>query len=133
MDLPHTYTYIEDFGRALVSLGERDEALGQAWHVPNAATVSTRRFLEMAAEAAGRPLKMLAAGPILLTAVGLVNANMREFWEMRYEFEKPHVVDSSKFERAFGMRATPLGEAVRRTVDWFQRSRLQTEVQPQPA
>ena len=28
VDLPHTYTYIEDFGRALAVLGERPEALG---------------------------------------------------------------------------------------------------------
>jgi nucleoside-diphosphate-sugar epimerase len=28
-DLPHTVTYIEDFGRALVTLGEHDEALGR--------------------------------------------------------------------------------------------------------
>jgi nucleoside-diphosphate-sugar epimerase len=35
LDLPHTATYLGDFGKALVLLGERDEALGQAWHVPN--------------------------------------------------------------------------------------------------
>jgi nucleoside-diphosphate-sugar epimerase len=132
-DLPHTYTYIEDFGRALVTLGERDEALGRAWHVPNAATVSTRRFLQMAAQAAGQPLKVLAAGPLLLTAIGLFNAEVREFWEMRYEFEKPFVVDSSQFERAFGLKATPLEEAVERTVRWFQAEQPQTSMQPRPA
>ena len=36
LNIPHTATYIEDFGRALVILGERDEALGRAWHVPSA-------------------------------------------------------------------------------------------------
>ena len=33
-DLPHTVTYIEDFGRALVTLGHHEEALGKIWHVP---------------------------------------------------------------------------------------------------
>src|SRR6185369_15126735 len=33
-DLPHTHTYVKDFGKALVTLGERPEADGQAWHVP---------------------------------------------------------------------------------------------------
>jgi len=42
---PHTYTFIDDFGTALVNLGERDEALGQVWHVPNAPTVTTRAAL----------------------------------------------------------------------------------------
>ena len=43
----------------------------------------------------------------------------RESMEMAYEFEQPFVVDSSKFEGAFGMHATPLREAVRRTVAWY--------------
>lgn len=33
---------IDDFGRALVELGQRDEALGQAWQVPNAEPVTAR-------------------------------------------------------------------------------------------
>ena len=46
-DVPHTVTYIEDFGRALAgALGERDEALGEVWHVPNAEPV-TMRFVQM--------------------------------------------------------------------------------------
>jgi nucleoside-diphosphate-sugar epimerase len=120
LDLPHSYTYIKDFGKALVILGERDEALGQAWHVPNAEAVTMRQFLQMAAQAAGRPLKVQVAGPALLAAVGLFNPEVRELWELRYEFEKPFVVDSSRFERTFNMPVTPLGEAIERTVAWFQ-------------
>jgi nucleoside-diphosphate-sugar epimerase len=30
-DQPHTYSYVPDIGRGLVVLGEREEALGQAW------------------------------------------------------------------------------------------------------
>jgi len=33
LDLPLTPTYIEDFGRAMVTLGEHSEAFGRAWHV----------------------------------------------------------------------------------------------------
>jgi nucleoside-diphosphate-sugar epimerase len=36
-----------------------------------------------------------------------------------YEFEKPFVVDGGKFERAFGMKATPIREALRATIDWY--------------
>src|SRR5918998_3061820 len=34
-DQPHTYTYAPDIGRGLVILGEREEALGRAWHLPS--------------------------------------------------------------------------------------------------
>ena len=40
LDAPHTATYIGDSARALVVLGERQEALGQAWHVPMIARAS---------------------------------------------------------------------------------------------
>ena len=52
-DQLHTYTFIGDFGRALAVLGERDEALGEVWHVPSAPTVTTRQFVELIAEQAG--------------------------------------------------------------------------------
>lgn len=37
-----------------------------------------------------------------------------------YEFDQPFVVDSSKFEQAFGMKATPIKTAIRETVGWYQ-------------
>jgi hypothetical protein len=36
-----------------------------------------------------------------------------------YEFEKPFVVDSSKFERAFGVTATPMADAIKASVAWY--------------
>ncbi len=38
---------------------------------------------------------------------------------MMYEFEQPFVVDSSKFEQAFGMKVTPLKEAIHETVEGY--------------
>ena len=35
-DRLHTYTYVPDFGEAMVRLSETPEAWGRAWHVPNA-------------------------------------------------------------------------------------------------
>ena len=43
----------------------------------------------------------------------------RESLEMLYEFTEPFVVDSSAIEREFGLRATPLDEGMRATVEWF--------------
>ena len=36
-----------------------------------------------------------------------------------YEFEKPFVVKSRKFERAFGVVATPITDAIKATVAWY--------------
>ncbi|NJK81186.1 MAG: NAD-dependent epimerase/dehydratase family protein [Chloroflexaceae bacterium] len=34
IDMPHTYTFIDDFGKALVTLGAAEQAYGETWHVP---------------------------------------------------------------------------------------------------
>jgi nucleoside-diphosphate-sugar epimerase len=122
-DQPHTYTYAPDVGRGLVILGEREEALGQAWHLPSPETVTTRRFVEMIFEEVGKPARVQAAPKILLRAIGLFNSGIRETIEMLYEFEEPFVVDYSKFEEAFGEQATPLRESIRGTVRWYREER----------
>jgi nucleoside-diphosphate-sugar epimerase len=119
-DLPHTVTSIEDFGRALVTLGERDEAWGEVWHVPNAEAVTMRRFVEMVFEAAGRSARLRVAPRWGIALATLFNPTMRAVKEQAYQSQRPWVVDSTKFERTFGWTATPLRDAVAATVAWFQ-------------
>ena len=127
---PHTYTYAPDVGRGLTILGEREEALGQAWHLPSPETLTTRQFVEMIFEEVGKPARIQAAPKILLRAMGLFNPGMRELIEMLYEFEEPFVVDHSKFEQAFGEQATPLKEAIGETVRWYRSKRPAGDIRP---
>jgi nucleoside-diphosphate-sugar epimerase len=119
IDLPHTYTFINDFGKALATLGERDEALGQVWHIPNAETLTTRQFMTIVFEEIGKPARMSGMGKLMMRIGGIFIVGARETVEMMYEFEKPFIVDSTKFERAFGERATPHREAIRQTIEWY--------------
>jgi nucleoside-diphosphate-sugar epimerase len=129
-DQPHTYTYAPDIGRGLVILGEREEALGEAWHLPSPETLTTRQFVEMIFEEVGKPARIQAAPKIVLRALGLFNPGMREMIEMLYEFEEPFVVDDSKFEQAFGEHATPLREAIGETVQWYSSKRAGGDMSP---
>jgi nucleoside-diphosphate-sugar epimerase len=122
-DQPHTYTYAPDIGSGLVILGEREEALGRAWHLPSPEMVTTREFVEMIFEEVGKPARIQAVPKIVLRAMGLFNPALHEMMEMLYEFEEPFVVDHSDFTRTFGDHATPLGEAVRETVRWYREHR----------
>ncbi|MBL8058577.1 MAG: NAD-dependent epimerase/dehydratase family protein [Anaerolineales bacterium] len=121
LDLPHTYTFIDDFGEALAILGERDEALGQAWHVPSPPTLTQRQLMTLFFEEIGRPARLSAMGRLMLSLGGLFIPAARETVEMLYEFEKPFVVDSRRFARAFGDIATPQAQAVKATVAWYRR------------
>ena len=77
IDLPHTYTYIRDFAGALITLAEAPEAYGQAWHVPNAPTQSTRAFVEQVEAQIGQPVKIRTAGKTMLTMLGWFNPMLR--------------------------------------------------------
>jgi len=118
-DVPHTVTCLEDFARALVTLAEREEALGQVWHLPNPETVTMREFVRTVFEAAGRPARLRATPPWVLGLAASFNPTLRAVKEQLYQSERPWVVDSGKFERAFGWKATPLSDAVGATVAWF--------------
>jgi len=78
-----------------------------------------RRFVHMAFEAAGREPRLRTAPRWGLALAGLVNPTIRALREQFYQSEHPWVVDSGRFERAFGWRATPLPEAIRATTAWF--------------
>ena len=120
IDLPHSHTYVKDFGKALMILGERSEADGQAWHVPNDMPHITQgEMVMMFAEEAGVEPTMSSMGKLMMRIGGLFIPEAKESVEMMYEFDQPFVVDSSKFEKTFGMKATPLREAIRETVAWY--------------
>jgi nucleoside-diphosphate-sugar epimerase len=119
-DLPHTYTFTRDFGRALAILGERPEADGQVWHVPNdMPRITQGEMVKMFAEEAGVPLKVTRIGKTMMALAGLFIPEAKESVEMMYEFDQPFVVDSSRFEKAFGMKATPMREAIKETAAWY--------------
>jgi len=120
--LPHTYAYMPDIGKALVILGEAEQALGQVWHIPSATTVTTRQFLQMVGEASGKPVHIQTAPKLLLQLLGLFQADLREVLEMSYQFEEPFVLDGCKFTRTFGDHTTPLPTAIQATVDWWRQN-----------
>lgn len=120
LDAPHTLTYTQDFARGLITLGERDEALGQVWHIPGAEPLTGRQFLQMAFEVAGLPPKIGVYSPLIVRLVGLFDPMVREVNETMYQFTAPFVLSGEKFARAFGSSpCTPHRDALKRTVEWY--------------
>ena len=111
-DQPHSFTYVPDVARALVTVGAADDAMGQAWNVPNVPDRSMREVLGMFAAELGQDLKVQAMPKLLLNVIGLFNANLGEMKEMLYQWDRPFRVNSSKFAERFWSNATPFEEGV---------------------
>jgi len=119
LELPHTFSYIKDFARGLVTLGNNESAFGEAWHTPNAPTISTAEMLGLIEAELGGKVKVRAAGKTMISMLGLFNPMIREVKEMMYTWEEPYIVDHSKFEAAFGVEITSHEEALKETIAWF--------------
>jgi nucleoside-diphosphate-sugar epimerase len=120
LDVPHSLNYLQDVARALATLGARPEAPGEVWHLPAAEPLTGRAFVELIAAPLGRPVKVTATSRLALRVAGVFDPGARETIEMLYQWERPFVLDASKFQRAFGpLEPTPHQQAVATTVAWF--------------
>lgn len=119
LDQPHTYTYVEDYGRALAVAALDPRGHGRSWIVPNDRTVTARGMAELFSEAAGRATVPSVIPRALVVGLGLFNPLLRELVEMLYQKEEPYVVDGTQFARLFSFAPTPLEDGVRRTIEWY--------------
>ena len=117
-DAPHSLSYADDVARGLVTLADRDEALGAVWHLPVNPAESMRRTTERLAGALGLMIPVTRLPRVALRAMGLFLPMAREVAEMAYQWEAPYIVDDSRFRGAFGGEPTPIDDVVRATARW---------------
>jgi nucleoside-diphosphate-sugar epimerase len=98
--------------------------VGQVWHLPNDPIPhTTRELVDIVYRFAGRGAAAIRGTPAwLLRLAGLTNPDARESIEMLYQFTEPFLVDSQKICDKLGMRATPIEEALVRTVESYRRT-----------
>jgi nucleoside-diphosphate-sugar epimerase len=113
-DLPHSLTYTGDAGRLLAVLGTDDRSWGRAWHVPTGSATTLRDAARLYAELAGARTPRLTSVPTLvIRGIGLTDPEIAEVVEMAYQFRRPFVLDSTAAQETFGLRPTPLADALR--------------------
>src|SRR5690606_9866377 len=119
-DAPHSWTYVPDVAEALVTAAFDERSWGRAWHVPTAPPVTYRKIAELTCELAGAPAPKVGSIPQwLVNAARLFSPLLAEIKYVRYQFDRPFVVDSSAFTETFGLTPTPVAEGLAATVDWW--------------
>lgn len=117
--LPHSITYIGDFARVMICLGENKQNTPAVFHVPNDRTLSKEDFVAILGRERGKKLKTRAAGKFLISLLGLFNPMIKEIKEMMYQWEEPFVVDHSLFLKTFAFQPTPFEQSVKKTAAWY--------------
>jgi nucleoside-diphosphate-sugar epimerase len=123
LDIPHTYTFVEDYGRSLATAALHAEAYGKAWIVPNDRTLTTREVAALFFAAEGLPTNVGRLPRALIMMACLFSPLVRQIPEMLYQKEEPYVVDGSSFQSTFDFAPTTLEEGVRKTLAWYHAAR----------
>jgi nucleoside-diphosphate-sugar epimerase len=109
----HSWTFTPDAGKSLAVLAESASAWNQTWHVPTAPNPPTgREFIEVAAKAFGVEPKyrVLSRPPIKIA--GFFNSDIRESYEMLYQYDSEYLFDSTKFSTTFRIGPTAYEDGI---------------------
>lgn len=119
--VPHSFTFVPDAARGVALLADSETAWNQTWHLPTAANPPTgRTFIGMAAQAFGVVPKSRVLRRPVLKIGGWFDSDVRESYEMLYQYESDYVFDSGKFHQTFDSKATSYAEGIRRMAESYQ-------------
>ncbi|MFT4717403.1 MAG: nucleoside-diphosphate-sugar epimerase [Paracoccaceae bacterium] len=119
-EIPHAWAYLPDLLRAAVMLAEKRDALAAFEDVPFPGYTLTGQELHNAVEnAAGHSVKLRRMNWLPIRLIAPVMPMMKRLVEMSYLWNKPHQLDSHKFNRLLpNFQATPLDAAIASAVSF---------------
>jgi nucleoside-diphosphate-sugar epimerase len=114
LDVPHSWTSVQDSAQALVTVAANEWALGEAWLVPTNPALTVRQLATRFTEVNAAPAAKVTAIPYpVMWATGVFMPMLKELRTTRYQFTAPFVIDSSATTEMFGLAPTPMDEALR--------------------
>jgi nucleoside-diphosphate-sugar epimerase len=121
LDQPHSFTYIPDLARAMVTASLDPELWDTVLHAPTVTAGTQRELIAAIAAAVGVSAPRSWAVPSwVFKSIGVVSVDMRELAETSYQFDRSFVMDSRRSEERLGLSPTPFEQQVKETVAWWQ-------------
>src|ERR1700761_5609414 len=109
----HNFSYIPDMGKGMFLLGQHPESDNQVWHMPTAAPLTGKQFIELAARIYGVEPKVFAINKFMLWLVGLFQKVVMGTVEMYYQYSNDYNFNSDKFEKAFNFKPTSYEDGIK--------------------
>jgi nucleoside-diphosphate-sugar epimerase len=113
----HNFTFTPDAAKATALLGNTAGAYGEVWHLPTAAPMKGKEWIDKVGKELGVEPKTQVASKFIIKIMGLFNPVMKEFVEMLYQWDRDYNFDSSKFETVFKMKPTPADKAIKQMIN----------------
>lgn len=113
-NLPHSFTFTPDCGKALYLLSQSDSAWNQTWHMPTAAPALTgKELIEIASKIFNTTSKHIVLGKGMIALMGIFSRTIYELKEMLYQNDSDYVFDSTKFNQAFNFTPTSYEKGIK--------------------
>jgi nucleoside-diphosphate-sugar epimerase len=109
----HNFSYIPDMGKAMYMLGQHPESDNQIWHMPTAAPLTGKQFIELTAKIYGVAPKYFAVNKFMLWMYGLFVKVVMGTVEMYYQYDHDYDFNSDKFEKAFNFKPTSYADGIK--------------------
>jgi hypothetical protein len=93
---------------------ESEKTWHQTWHLPTTSNPPIgREFIQMIADEFRVSPSYRVLNKLMVKIAGLFDSNIRELYEMLYQFEFDYIFDSSKFEKVFKFKLTSYRDGIR--------------------
>lgn len=116
----HSYTFVPDAGKSLAMMIDNEQTWNQTWHLPTASNpLVGSQCIQMIADQLGVKPKYRVLSKPMVKLAGFFDSNIRELYEMLYQYESDYVFDSTKFEKAFHFKTTPYADGIRITAEAY--------------
>jgi nucleoside-diphosphate-sugar epimerase len=113
----HSFTFTPDAGKCVALLGNTPTAFNQTWHaLTSNEKITGEEYVKIACQLANRPNKIQPLSKNMIKLIGLFVPVLKEFGEMMYQYENDYFFDSSKFEKAFDIKATSYQQGIAETL-----------------
>lgn len=116
-DMPHSFGYTPELARGTAMLGNATNTWNEIWDLPVDATAPDgREWTRIFSSMMNKKNKVQTLPKWMVQGLGLFIPILRESVEMLYQYDRPYVFDSSKFNRHFHHIPISNTEAVRETL-----------------
>ncbi|MGZ5254618.1 MAG: NAD-dependent epimerase/dehydratase family protein, partial [Flavitalea sp.] len=114
----HSAGYVPDLAKATAILGNTTDAFNQVWNLPiDDEAPTAREWTSLFANAMNKKDGLTVLPSWSMLVLGIFIPILKEMHDIRYQYEKDYVFDSSKFKNRFQYKPTSNADAVKQTVE----------------
>jgi nucleoside-diphosphate-sugar epimerase len=109
----HSLTLVSDAAKAIALLGNRNSAYNQVWHLPTDKAYTANELVQKISDITAKSAKIQVASKFMINILSCFIPPIKESKELLYQYDRDYDFKSTKFENAFKVKPTTIGEGLK--------------------